>query len=140
MAETILVATDGSSRGEKAVSYALARAQKRGANLHAITVVDTRRNPEPVRSSTELQTMQVEEKGQKQLSAIKEVGETRGVSVETICCHGKPEDEICQYAEKIDADLIIIGYDGERRQERTRGLGGVPERVRKRESRPVTIV
>jgi len=52
--DTIVVATDGSDGGDRAVEHALELANRYGAALHAMFVVDTDRYGEPALSTAEL--------------------------------------------------------------------------------------
>ncbi|MXR53012.1 universal stress protein [Halovenus sp. WSH3] len=114
MDQTILLAVDGSDQSTQAANYALALAEKEGARLHAIHVVDTNSTPEPTRSTAELATIQVEERGQEQLRQIEAACLDRDITVETVSCHGTLTEELARYAEEIDADQIVLGYRNRR--------------------------
>lgn len=140
MDESILVTTDGSERATQALNYALARAEQHEAKLHALHVVDTNRTPEPVRSTTELATIQREEQGQAQLDRIEEACREREIAVETASCHGSPVEEISRYAEQVDADSIVLGFKGRQSRSNSRLMGSVTETVMNEEQRPVIVV
>jgi len=139
MYETILVATDGSGPANRAVTHALEQAQQHDAELCAIHVVDTHYFPEPALSSSELKTIAIEDWGRKQLEKVKERGEELGLAVEIECFHGKPWQEIIKYGDKIDADAIIVGYQGHSHTE-TDNIGSVADRVVQNAGRPVLVV
>jgi len=139
MYDTILVATDGSGPANRAVTHALEQAKKHNAELCAIHVVDTHYFPEPALSSSELKTIAIEDWGRKQLEEVKERGEELGLSVEIECFHGKPWQEIIKYGDKIDADAIIVGYQGHSHTE-TDNIGSVTDRVVQNAGRPVLVV
>ena len=138
MYDTILVATDGSGPANRAVTQALEQAEQSGATLHAMYVVDTDRYSEPALSSMELETNEIEKWGNEQLHEVVERGESLGVEVTTHCCHGKPYQEIISYGDEIDADLVVLGYQGHSHT-KTRQLGSVTDRVVENAGRPVLV-
>jgi nucleotide-binding universal stress UspA family protein len=139
MYDKILVATDGSSPANRAITHALEQAERSEAELHAIYVVDTDRYAEPALSSTELETNEAEAWGNEQLSSVEERAESLEVEVETRSCHGKPYVEIINYADEIDADMIVLGYQGHSHTE-TDQIGSVTDRVVQNAGRPVFVV
>ena len=136
--DTILIATDGSADANRAATHALEQAEPHGGTLHAIFVVDTDRYDEPALSSVELQTNQVEEWGTDQLAEIVERGADLGLDVVSRCCHGKPYLEIIEYADEIDADLVVLGYHGQSHTD-TSQIGSVTDRVVQNAGRPVLV-
>lgn len=139
MYDTILVATDGSGPANRAVTHALEQAEQSDSELHAIFVVDTDRFSEPALSSMEAETTAIEEWGVEQLQEVADRGDSLGISSVTRCCHGKPSQEIINYGDDIDADLVIIGYQGHS-HEKTDNIGSVTDRVVKNVGRPVLVV
>ena len=139
MYDTLLVATDGSGPANRAVTHALEQAEQHGADLHAIFVVDTDRYAEPALSSAELVTDEIEEWGSKQLDEVTERAESLSVPTVTRCCHGKPSIEIINYADSIDADLVVLGYQGHSHTKTDR-IGSVTDRVVQNVGRPVLVV
>lgn len=138
MYETVLVGTDGSESANKAVEQALGTATKHGAELHAITVVNTKRYGEPVLSSTELVLTELEDRGTEQLNEIKAQAAERGIEVTTDCFHGEPSEEIIRYSDDIDADLIVLGARG-RTHPRSK-IGSTADRVIRNTDRFVLLV
>jgi len=137
MYDTVLVATDGSADANRAVTHALEQAEQHGATLHAIFVVDTDRYSEPALSSMELETNEVEEWGNSELAEVVERGERLDVEVTTRCCHGKPYLEIINYADEVDADLVVVGYHGHSHE--TDQIGSVTDRVVQNAGRPILV-
>jgi nucleotide-binding universal stress UspA family protein len=137
--DTILVATDGSGPANRAVTHALEQAEQSGAELHAIFVVDTDRYSEPSLSSIELETNEIEAWGNDQLDEVVDRADSLGVDVVTRCCHGKPYVEIINYGDDIDADLLILGYQGHSHSE-AGNIGSVTDRVVENAGRPVLVV
>ena len=139
MYDTILVGTDGSASANRAVVHALEQAQQHDATLHAIFVVDTGRYSEPALSSAELVTDDVEDWGQEQLREVVDRAEDIDVEVVTRCCHGKPHEEIIGYGDEVDADVTVLGYQGQGHT-KTEQLGSVTDRVVRNIGRPVLVI
>jgi nucleotide-binding universal stress UspA family protein len=139
MYDTILVATDGSGPANRAVTHALEQAEQAEATLHAIFVVDTDQYSEPALSSLEIQTNEIEDWGHQELGEVTERGDSLGVEVVTKCCHGKPHLEIIGYADEIDADLVVLGYQGHSHEDMEQ-IGSVTDRVVQNAGRPVLVV
>lgn len=112
MYDTILVGTDGSESANNAVEYAMILADKFGSELHAVTVVNTRRYGEPALSSMELVINELEDRGTQQLQEIGEQCEQRNIDVITQCFHGEPSEELVRYADEQEVDIIVLGYQG----------------------------
>jgi len=136
--DTVLVATDGSGPATRAVTHALEQAERSDAELHAIYVVDTARYAEPALSSAELATTEMEEWGQQELDEVAERAESLGIDVLTRSCHGRPYVEIVEYADTIDADLIVVGYQGHSHSDPGQ-IGSVTDRVVSNAGRPVLV-
>lgn len=136
---TILVGTDGSAPANRAVVQALEEAERSDATVHAIFVVDTSLFDEPALSSAELFTDDLEDWGRDQLDEVVERGENLGVEVVTRNCHGTPHEEIIEYADNIDADLIVLGYQGQSHTKSDR-VGSTTERVVRNAGRRVLVV
>lgn len=139
MYDTILVPIDGSDGSNRAVEHALELGQRYDAALFAIYVVDTRLYGEPGLSSTELVIDEIEDRGQEFLAEFAERADDESIPVETRCCHGNPHREIVAYADEIDADVIVIGFQGHTHK-RAGNIGSVAERVIRYGDRPVFTV
>ena len=138
MAETVLVGTDGSTSAEYAVRRALEEVTDDGT-VHAVFVVDTTMFDEPGLSSAELATDEIEDFGHEQLADIAKQGEKRGIEVVTRCCHGRPTDELVAYADDIDADLLVLGQQGQSNRGKNH-IGSVTDRVLRSTDREVLLV
>jgi nucleotide-binding universal stress UspA family protein len=139
MYDTILVGTDGSTAANRAVVHALDQAEANGAELHAIFVVDTGRYGEPALSSTELVVDSIEDWGREQLDEVVDRADDRGIDVVVRCCHGDPHAEIIAYADDVDADVMVLGYQGQSHGS-TDHIGSVTDRVVRNAGRPVLVV
>ncbi|WP_224448565.1 universal stress protein [Haloprofundus salilacus] len=140
MYDSILVATDGSGPSEAAVDRALDLAQRYGATLHAISIVDTRVYTDvDVRSEPVLDTL--EEQSQNAVDAVAEASAAADadVPVVTDVVHGSPASGIVDYATEHDVDLVVVGTHGRHGVRRVL-LGSVAERVVRNAPVPVLTV
>lgn len=135
--ERIVVPTDGSEAGERAVDYALHLAEDSDATVYAIYVVDTRMYGDSGFSALDVMVTDVEDHGTGILSDLAARAEERGIVVETKCCHGVPDEEIVDYAREIDAELVVMGFQGETH---TRKIGSTTDHVLRELQRPVLTV
>lgn len=109
----MVVGTDGSDHSLKAVKKALELAEAWSAELHVVHVMHI--------PSTLLGTMsQVPadleelEQGQRDLvwGAVEPVLSGAAIPVEKVDLDGYPADALVEYAEKVKADLIVVGSRG----------------------------
>lgn len=110
--ETILVPTDGSERADEAVEVAFRVAKEYGADVHALFVVDTSIYGEPALSSVEMFLDDLAGAGDDLLHELVGRGTEHGLNVERAVRHGDPHEAILAYADEVDADLIVMGYQG----------------------------
>jgi nucleotide-binding universal stress UspA family protein len=139
MYDVVLAATDGSGPANRAVTHALDLAERYGATLYAIYVVDTARYTEPAFSSTELETTDAEDYGGRELTEVETRAEGLDVEVVSRLCHGLPSEEIVAYADAVDADLITLGYSGQTHR-RSGRMGSTADRVVQNAGRPVMVL
>ena len=115
MYETILVPTDGSTEGDKGAREAVGLAGALGATLHGLYVVEEGGNPweaEPM----EDQLDRAREYGQGVLDEVGSDAADAGVTYESEIKVGPAvHEKIIDYAEEVDADLIVMGsgYHGQ---------------------------
>ena len=130
MYETILVATDGSDSANRAVDRAIDLAGAFDAELHGLSVIDTRRYGDSMLTESASVVASLEDRARELLTDLESRAE---VPVTTELRRGRPNVEIGACAEEIDADLIVLG---------NRGLGGdsqigsTAERVVRHVNRP----
>jgi nucleotide-binding universal stress UspA family protein len=134
--DTVLVPYDGSDGANRAVEHAFDLAEHYDASVHALFVVDTHRYGEPALSTTELVVDEITEEGAEMLQQLADRADNRDIEMATKCCHGHPHAEILDYAAEIDADLIVMGYEGQTHREH---IGSTVERVVRSRGRPVLI-
>lgn len=123
--ESILLATDGSEYARRAARRAIDLAADRGTTLHVICVVDGRRFDEPALSSKELATIYAEDHAAVTVTSVAEMAAESGVPVEGDIRHGVPHEVIVEYADQLDAAVIVLGEHGDHDEH----LSGVGRRV-----------
>ncbi len=147
MYDNILVPTDGSETSEVAVDHAVDLAEKYGATVHALYVIDVDA------TSYGLGTEQVDRLRQGHLDEMPEVkeaadeatgyvaaaAEERGVPVEEHVRVGEPARAIRKFVDDADVDLVVMGSHGRSGLSRAL-LGSVAEKVLRRTSLPVLVV
>jgi len=107
MSRTILLPLETDSETDHA-NYALDRAVRDGATIHALHVVDTDRYGEPALSSGEVLLDEAEDAGRACLNNFAARCAARGITCETRCCHGRRGEEILRYAQEHDVDVVVL--------------------------------
>jgi nucleotide-binding universal stress UspA family protein len=133
---TVLVATDGSEHASRAIERGIEMAAAHDATIHVLCVVDRRLMQETAFSTEELATIIAEDHGHDRIDAVRAQADEAGVDVVTVLRHGIPEEEILEYADEVDADVILIGDEGDHVDH----CGGVGRAVAERSSRQVHVV
>lgn len=138
MYNKILVPTDGSEGMLPIIDHAIELVELHEATLHAIYVVNTTSmNDLPMESTWEGLSRALEEEGRAALDAVEE--RAVGIPVETMLLEGSPANEIVEYAEGEDCDVIVMGTHGRSGVDRLL-LGSVAERVVRTSPVPVLTV
>jgi nucleotide-binding universal stress UspA family protein len=116
--DEIVVATDGSDDAEAAAENGIEIAERYGADIHAIYVVDTAIYDleDAPRSIVGL----LKEGGRQATAAVAAEARERNLPAETNVLRGRPDEEIIRFADGVDADLIVLG---------SRGRGAAPDRL-----------
>lgn len=117
MYDRILVPTDGSDYAEDAAETAFDLAETADAAVYAISVAETGplgsvRLPGDDASAAEVLT----DRAREFVTELERRASKRGLEVSTAVRTGVPTREILEYADEVDADVIVMG---------TRGRGGV---------------
>ncbi|WP_396613558.1 universal stress protein (plasmid) [Haloferax sp. S1W] len=110
MYDHVVVPTDGSDAAERAAEHGLTIAERYGADVHVLYVVDTSIYglEDAPRSIVGL----LEEGGRKAVEGVATVARERNLPVTTNILRGVPETEILAYAEGVGADLVTLGTRG----------------------------
>ncbi|MFB6155601.1 MAG: universal stress protein, partial [Haloferacaceae archaeon] len=137
MYRRVLVPTDGSPGSEKAVRSACDLAEKYDAALYAVSVVETGGSRIPFQG-TELRSKLVE-RAEAALDEVRAEGEQWDVEVTTQVLEGRPHEQVLQFADQRDVDLIVMGTHGREGLDRVL-IGSVTERVVRSAGVPVLTV
>ena len=115
----ILVALDGSSAGQHALDRAVEMARAGNANLHAAYIVETGLfSSLPTDNTVEIMHNVLLKEGESVLDKAKTESAARGVTLITHLKSGHAGSEVVSLAEKIKADLIIVGSHGKSQTDR----------------------
>lgn len=115
----IMVATDGSEAVRRAVDSAVELAKLSEAKLYAVYVISTGFFPIALPIDAEWKKDFLEQlvsEGRQATAYVEQVGKAANLKVESIILQGSPAEEILNFADKNDIDLIILG---------TYGMGGI---------------
>lgn len=138
--EEVLVPTDGSDAAEAAVDHGLAVAERAGARVHAVNVVDvgslgaSSGNVPPTRLVDRL-----EADGRAASERVAARARERGLEVVTEVTEGFPAVELLDYTEERDVDLCVMGTAGRTGLNRYL-LGSTTERIVRHAEVPVLAV
>ncbi|ARS90972.1 universal stress protein [Natrarchaeobaculum aegyptiacum] len=140
MYDRILVPTDGSDFADDAADTALELAATLDARVDVLCVVETGplgsvALPGDGGSAADV----LGERAAEFVSSVAERGESRGVPVETAVRDGTPVKEILDYADEVDADVIVMGTRGRGGLSRMM-LGSVTEGVTRHSEQDVLVV
>lgn len=109
----ILVPTDGSEGAARGVEHALDVADRYGARVHTLFVVDEAiYGTTPALSGDELFLEELQARGEAVCDEIVERAAERGVKAVAECVRGRPYREILDYAAEHDIDLVVMGKHG----------------------------
>lgn len=136
MYDRILVPTDGSVGSAHVALQAIDLAETYGATIHVLHVVD-----ESVRALVAGfgDEAEFEDRGRDAVERVAKMGRHHGIDVETAVESGDPAERVVDYADEIDADLIVLGTHGRSGVTR-RLIGSVAENVVRQAKPPVMTV
>jgi universal stress protein A len=119
MVSKILVPTDGSKTGRKAVRYAVDLAKQLNASVIILSVIDNRSFIAQTVPAVDTPTHVIEpiedylrEAAKGYAGEIEKLSDESGVKSETVITTGHPVGEIVKEAKKSKVDLIVIGSHG----------------------------
>ncbi|WP_410508372.1 universal stress protein [Methanosarcina hadiensis] len=137
----ILIATDGSVAAERAVNCGIKTVGLKGAKVYAVYVIDIT----PYKSiimdeSWENETYEkLSKNGLKATSYVEKIAKDAGMEAESVILKGNPAEEILNFAEKQEIDMIVVGSHGKSAIERFT-IGSVSEKVVRNAKVPVLVV
>lgn len=111
----IIWATDGSKESEEALGYAVFLAKEFGSEITGIHVAPMLvPTPERVLSESEFQirAAQIEQNIGSRLAEIVDELASREINFQGIVLEGEPYNEIIQFADRENADLVVMGKRG----------------------------
>jgi len=111
--KTILCATDGMEHSERALRRAAVMARESGAALHVVNVEETERAPTARIAPEYIAVVRAEARDRVRRQIAGAVGDDLPVSPHYLVGHGgSVASQIARLAERIDADLIVVGSHG----------------------------
>jgi nucleotide-binding universal stress UspA family protein len=132
--DRVVVPTDGSDAAENAATHGLTVAERYGADVRVVYVVDTSTHELADTSRSILGPLR--EGGRNAVENIAEEARDRNLPVSTAMLEGSPAEELLGFADGTGADLVAMGTHGSgaTRQEL---LGSTATRVLRRSTVPV---
>jgi nucleotide-binding universal stress UspA family protein len=109
MFDTVLIPTDGSEGSEIVVEQGIEVAQRHGATVHGLFVVDTRAFLTLESDLRDETAAQLRDEGERALAEITDAATAAGLDATVSIREGSPSDEIVAYAETAGVDLIVMG-------------------------------
>ena len=140
----IMVATDSSELVRKAVDSAIKIAQLNNSKLYAVHVIapgETKVTQHDPRDA-ELEKYMKEHltsQGRETTHYVETTGKILNVAVEPMILEGKPAEEIVNFEEKNDIELIVMGTLGKTGVQHFL-LGSVAENVVRHSKKPVLVM
>ncbi|MCL2863194.1 MAG: universal stress protein [Methanimicrococcus sp.] len=134
----IVVATDGTEYAKKAINAAVDLAKLTGADLYGLYVSDVS-NITPTSAEWEFVAENIKRESDTALEYICERAKAANVKYEPVSLSGVAAQEIVQYANQIDADLIVVGATGKKALERLI-VGSVSDKILHLAKQPVLVV
>ena len=137
-----MVATDGSELVKQAVKSAVEIAKVSEAKLYAINVIAM--GSYSIIHSLDLEWKKTMKKqftinGEKATAYVENVGKAANIDVESVILEGNPANEIIDFAENNDIDLIVMGTHEKTELQRFL-VGSVAENVIRHSRKAVLII
>jgi nucleotide-binding universal stress UspA family protein len=140
MYDDILLPTDGSDGIAAAAAHAATLAERFGATVHVLSVVDTRNRFESPTGGLSMEAWTDAER-ERADHAVEHTVDALGddVPVETAIVEGVPRTEILRYVEDEGMDMVVMGTHGRTGLDHYL-IGSVAEKVVRRSPVPVVTV
>ena len=140
MYDTILFPTDGSELSEQGIDHAVSLARAYDAELHALFVINQAVYAgHPNDMDREKIQNQLRESGSRSLEELEAAAEEAGVPLSSTVLSGIPYEQIIEYVESNDVDLVVMGTHGRSGLDRML-LGSTTEKVLRLSPVPVHCV
>ncbi|SDC25313.1 universal stress protein [Natrinema hispanicum] len=138
--DEILVPTDGSDAAGTAVDHGLELARAADARVHAVTVLDTGDMAASPTLSPPTEVMkELETERQNATDEIATRAREDGLAATSTVLEGRPGDELLEYIDDHEIDLVVMGTHGRSGIDRLL-LGSTTERLLRHASAPVLAV
>ncbi|HJS77963.1 MAG TPA: universal stress protein [Burkholderiales bacterium] len=137
MYRTIVVGYDGSTAARKAFDAALELAARDHAELHVVSVGRPSEIADDVETEAVIEHTRAYHR--RLLAELKASAATKQVKTHYEVAVGHPAEQIIYYADRIGADLIVVGDRGRSSFARLL-LGSVSKQVTEHAGRPVLVV
>jgi nucleotide-binding universal stress UspA family protein len=138
MYDHILLPTDGSDGTVGVIDHAVELAAHHDATLHALYVINTMSLTDiPGESGWEGVDEALTREGKRALDTVEQRAD--GIDTEREMLDGSPPEEIVEYAEECDSELIVMGTHARSGVDRLL-LGSVTERVVRTATVPVLTI
>jgi nucleotide-binding universal stress UspA family protein len=135
MLERVLIPTDGSTGTAHVAMHGIDMAEQYGADIHVIHVIDTG----GLLSEDSDTKAELTREGERAVGRVEAMGRAHDLPVETTVREGEPAEEILEYADEIEADIIVAGTHG-RTGVKRHLIGSVAERLVRHGTCPVTTI
>ncbi len=144
----VMIATDGSDYSRLAADKGIELARLSGGTVYAVCVVSTAYLSYMsgdyyfsvgVNPYWELMHEALKNQGQQAVNYVKDLGEIKGINVESVLLEGNPSDELIRYAEEEKMDIVIMGTLGKTGLDRLL-LGSVAGNLVRHSKVPVMVV
>jgi nucleotide-binding universal stress UspA family protein len=136
----IFIATDGSEQNRRAIEYGIELAKIAGGKIFVGYVVDTAAFASiPMDAGWEMMYELLETEANNAVQNVEQLAKQAGVDAETIVLEGHPSNEIIDFAQKNEIDVIVMGTLGKSGLDRFL-LGSVAEKVTRNSPVPVLVV
>lgn len=136
MYEHVLLPTDGSDAAEVAIDEALGVAELTDATVHALSVVEDASYPPVPDAAVATLDESMREVAEAALGEVRSRATERGLEYQAAVKRGAPAEQILDYADAADVDLIVMGTQGRSNLDRVL-LGSVTETVVRNADVPV---
>ncbi|HET8688019.1 MAG TPA: universal stress protein [Methanosarcina sp.] len=143
----MMIATDGSDCSRLAAEKGIELARLSGGTVYAVCVVSTASlsmygdyfSSMNVNPYWELIYEALKNQAQQAVDYVKDLGEMKGINVESVLLEGHPADELIRYAGENEMDIIVMGNLGKTGVHRLL-LGSVAGNVVRHSKVPVMVV
>ena len=140
----IMLATDGSELAKKAVDTAIEISKLGQAKLYAVHVISLGDYYSSMPLSIDAEWIKAMEEhlrieGEEAIAYVENAGRAANVEVEPVILEGNPANEIVDFAEKNDIELIVMGTHGKTGIQRFL-IGSVAENVVRHSKKSVLVV